>query len=262
MKIVSWNVNGIRSCAQKGFSDFVKNLDPDILCVQETKAHPEQVDEELRQFHDFKGFWSSAEKKGYSGVATFSRWPTGIVQHGMGQLDYDREGRFVISEHPQFNLYNIYFPNGGMNEERHRFKQAFLSDLREHLRSALQQGKEIIVVGDYNIAHREMDIYDPVRLSSASGFLPEERAWFDSFLDLGFVDTFRYFYPEAKHRYSWWSYREFARRGNRGWRIDYICTTQGLVPYFKSAAILDEQMGSDHCPVLLELDFKSAGDSL
>lgn len=254
-KIISWNVNGIRACAKKGLSDFIQVQDPDIFCVQETKAHIDQVEESIRTLGYPVSYWSSAVKKGYSGVATFSKKEPLSVIKGIDISHYDSEGRFVITEHPHFDLYNIYFPNGGSGDVRHNFKQEFLKDLNSHLKAQLKKGKSIVVVGDYNVAHREVDIYDPVRLSKESGFLPEERQWFDSFLDLGFVDTFRHLNPEAKERYSWWSYRELARLGNRGWRIDYISISKNLLKNLKSADVLDQVDGSDHCPVVAELEF-------
>lgn len=254
MKIVSWNVNGIRACSKKGLLEFVDSEKPDVLCLQETKAHIEQVEESLRTLGYAEGYWSSAQKKGYSGVATFLNQKPKSVAKGIDISAYDNEGRFVITDHGDFLLYNIYFPNGGSGEERHQFKQKFLKDLNAHLKAQLSKGREVIVVGDYNVAHKEVDVYDPVRLSKESGFLPEEREWFDQFLNLGFVDTFRKFHPEQKEKYSWWSYRELARISNRGWRIDYICISRGLEARIKSADILDHIEGSDHCPVVITLE--------
>lgn len=253
MKIVTWNVNGIRACYKKGLSEFIQDVEPDILCLQETKAHIEQVEPAAQKLGYDHSFWSSAVKKGYSGVATFVNEQPLEVKKGFGHSQYDSEGRIVWSTHPHFDLYNIYFPNGGSGDERHNFKQEFLKDLNQHLAVEIKKGKQIIVVGDYNVAHKAVDVYDPVRLSKESGFLPEEQAWFDSFLQLGFIDTFRKFHGSEKDRYSWWSYRELARTSNRGWRIDYICVTSGLESKLKSADILDAVEGSDHCPVILEL---------
>lgn len=253
MKIVSWNLNGIRACHKKGLVDFVKTEKPDIFCVQETKAHIDQVEDEAKHLGYKHFYWSSAVRKGYSGVATFTDLVPAHMNIGWGQDEYSSEGRIVMTDHGAFDLYNIYFPNGGSGDERHKFKQKFLKDLNAHLHGKLKKGREIIVVGDYNVAHTEVDVYDPKRLSKESGFLPEERAWFDSFLALGFIDTFRYFHPKAKDRYSWWSYRELARISNRGWRIDYICVSQGLESKLVSADILDTVVGSDHCPVVATL---------
>lgn len=253
MKIISWNVNGIRAAYKKGFIEFVERETPDLLCVQETKAHREQCEPAIGSPLGMTSYWSSAVRKGYSGVATYVREEPRQVSYGIGQTEYDSEGRFVITEHEDFVLYNIYFPNGGSGVERHNFKQSFLRDLYSHLQPLVKAGRPVIVVGDYNIAHREIDIYDPVRLRGESGFLPEERAWFDAFLELGFVDTFRHLHPDQRDRFTWWSQIERGRLGNRGWRIDYICVTKNLQNRIRRAEVLDGQMGSDHCPVLLEL---------
>ena len=252
MKIISWNVNGIRACAKKGLLDFVQKEKPDFFCVQETKAIKEQAEKEVQTLGYESHFWVSAQKKGYSGVATFTNQPCEHMK-GWGQEKYDNEGRIIITKTKDFHLYNIYFPNGASGVERHLFKQQFLKDLSEHLKTQLAQGVPIVLVGDYNVAHREMDVYDPVKLAGESGFLPEERQWFDGFLKLGFVDTFRHFYPDQRQTYSWWSYQEFARISNRGWRIDYVCVSKDLVPKLKSAAVLMDVVGSDHCPVQVEL---------
>jgi len=247
-------VNGIRAVYKKNLMPFVDRAKADILCLQETKAHRDQVEKEAQTLGYPYNYWSSAIRKGYSGVATFCHKEPLSVQTTISYPEYESEGRFVITEHPGFLLYNIYFPNGGSGEERHQFKQIFLGRLFEHLRMQLSQGKQVIVVGDYNIAHREMDVYDPVRLSKVSGFLPEERQWMDQFYELGFIDTYRYFNPDVKEKYSWWSYRELARVSNRGWRIDYISVSKGLERYLESADIWDRVEGSDHCPVVLDLN--------
>jgi exodeoxyribonuclease III len=255
VKLVSWNVNGIRASSKKGLLEFVRDEKPDILCLQETKAHIEQCEEPLRKLGYENSYWSSAVRKGYSGTATFVRPEPMKVSTGIDVKEYDSEGRFVITEHGYFDLYNIYFPNGGSGDERHQFKQRFLKDLNAHLQPKIKKGKPVIIVGDYNVAHKEIDVYDPVRLADESGFLPEERKWMDSFLELGFIDTFRYYHPGEKDRYSWWSYRELARPTNRGWRIDYICVSKNLEKNLRSADILDQVEGSDHCPVVAELEF-------
>lgn len=255
-KLIAWNVNGIRACYKKGFVEFVEREDPDFLAVQETKAERSQCEPPLVNVAGRTSFWSSAQKKGYSGTATFIKpgrpEPTRVAQ-GIGQEEFDREGRFVITELEDFTLYNIYFVNGGSGPERHEFKQRFLKSLYEHLQPLVKRGVPLIITGDFNIAHRPIDIYDPIRLAGESGFLPEERKWFDEFLDLGFVDTFRQQHPTATERFSWWSMYERGRIGNRGWRIDYFCVTKDLAQKVTRAEILDGQMGSDHCPVLLEM---------
>lgn len=251
---MSWNVNGIRAVAQKGFLDFVDKYKPDVLGLQETKAHPEQLGEDLIDIKGYKSFWSSAERKGYSGTVIYSRREPESVEYGIGLKKFDSEGRFVVTDYKDFLLYNVYFPNGGSGEERHDFKQEFLKKFTRHLSRKMEEGRQIVLMGDYNVAYLEYDVYDPKRLSKMSGFLPEERNWFQDFLKLGFVDCYRHFNPDKKDAYTWWSYRENARIGNRGWRIDHICITKGLLPRLKSCEQLDNVMGSDHCPVMIELN--------
>lgn len=253
MKIISWNVNGIRACHKKGLLDFVKKESPDVFCVQETKVHREQLEPDIIRLDNQESYWSSAIRKGYSGTATFCYKPAEDTLYGIDKVEYDSEGRFVITQHDGIWIYNVYFPNGGSGDVRHHYKQRFLADFLGHLKKQLKNGEKVIVLGDYNVAHKEIDVYDPVRLSKVSGFLPEERKWFSDFLDAGFIDTFRYLHPNEKNKYSWWSYREMARIGNRGWRIDYICVSKNLEKRIKSAEILDRVEGSDHCPVVLTL---------
>jgi exodeoxyribonuclease-3 len=253
VKIITWNVNGIRALHRKGFRALASGWGADVLCVQETKAHPDQLEPELLSVDEMKSYWSAATRKGYSGVATWTRVEPKAVSRGIGISDYDSEGRFVITEFNEFTLYNVYFPNGGSRIERHNFKQKFLKDFLTHLKGHIQAGRPLILLGDYNIAHREIDVYDPVRLSKESGFLPEERAWFDELLAAGFVDLYRKFYPEQKDKYTWWDMRTFARANNRGWRIDYICATEPLASRVKRVEIWDHVEGSDHCPVMVEL---------
>jgi exodeoxyribonuclease III len=256
MKLISWNVNGIRACYKKGFVEFIEREQPDILAVQETKAQPDQCEPILRSPAERTSFWSSAKKKGYSGTATFlapGQTPPKAVRYGIGIDEYDSEGRFVITEHEAFTLYNVYIVNGGSGPERHDFKQRFLKDFTNHLRPLVEAGAPIIITGDFNVAHRPVDVYSPESLAHESGFLPEERQWFDEFLKMGFVDSFRHMHPDARERYTWWAYYERARIGNRGWRIDYFCVTKNLASKITRAEILDGQEGSDHCPVVLEL---------
>lgn len=254
MKLISWNVNGIRACHKKGFLEFVDKEKPDILCLQETKAHKEQLDDALLNVLDGYSYWSSAStRKGYSGTVTYCKEEPLAVEYGIGVPEYDAEGRFVITQFKDFWLYNVYFPNGAASDVRHSFKQEFLDIFTSHLAEMVQDGESVILCGDYNVAHTEIDVHDPVRLSKVSGFLPEERKWFDQFLDVGFIDTFRHFHKDEKDRFSWWSYRELARPRNRGWRIDYVCTSRNLEKRLTNADILDQQEGSDHCPVTLEL---------
>ena len=256
MKIISWNVNGIRACARKGFLSFVKKTDPDILCLQESKCHPDDLEEDL--IHPLKrlSYWSFADRKGYSGTVTFVKKPAKKVQHGIGIKQFDHEGRFVITDHKDFLLFNVYFPNGAQKEERHLFKQEFLKRFATYLKKEIKAKKKLIVVGDYNTAYLDWDVFDPELLKTASGFLPEERQWFKDFLSLGFVDCYRHFYPNKKSTYTWWSYRENARKHNRGWRIDHICVTSNLISQVKSADIFSDQEGSDHCPVQITMQNK------
>lgn len=254
MKIITWNVNGIRACSQKGLFEYLHEQKPDALCLQETKAHPDQLDDIVKNQPGYLSFWSSAERKGYSGIATYLKRPPASVTYGIGVDKFDREGRFVITDHRDFVLFNVYFPNGGAREERHLFKQEFLKIFSEHLVQLAQSGREVVLVGDYNVAYLDFDVYDPVRLSRESGFLPEEREWFRQFLSMGFVDVFRQEQPLKKGAFTWWSYREGARYGNRGWRIDHICVTPGLASLVKKCEIHDQVTGSDHCPVMVEFD--------
>jgi exodeoxyribonuclease-3 len=254
VKIITWNVNGIRSVTQKGFHEFWSRENPDILCLQETKAHPDQLGEDLVSPDGWKSFWSAAQRPGYSGTATFCRSAPQRVTHGIDIPRFDAEGRMVVTQFKDFTLYNVYFPNGGAREERHDFKQEFLKWFTFHLVKKLKAGENVIVVGDYNVAYLDIDVYDPTACSQISGFLPEERRWMMQYLENGFIDTFRYFHPDEKERYTWWSYQQNGRFSNRGWRIDHICVSRGLENKLKSAEILDSQEGSDHCPVRLEID--------
>lgn len=269
MKIISWNVNGIRACEKKGFLDFLKEEGPDFLCIQESKAHQDQLshdllsptwNKEILSSANYQSFWSSAERKGYSGVASYIK--SNLVSDlstsfGIGIKKFDTEGRFIVHDYKsvdgeKFLLYNVYFPNGAASPERHDFKQEFLKKFLKHLQKKMEEGFEIIVVGDYNIAHTSLDIHDPIKLAGASGFLLEEREWFDKFLSAGFVDSYRSLYPDKIDKYSWWSYRSFARQNNKGWRLDYICSTKKIAKKIKKADILHQQLGSDHCPVVFE----------
>ena len=253
MKIISWNVNGIRAVAKKGFYEFVQLKAPDVLCLQETKAHPDQIEPALLNPFQLKSYWSSANRPGYSGTVTYSNLELKRVDYGIGIKKFDSEGRFVVTDHDDFLIYNVYFPNGSSREERHLFKQEFLKKIAEHLQKTLKSGREVILVGDYNVAHQSIDVYDPVNLVKESGFLPEEQKWFTEFLNLGFVDLFRHFHPNEKQKYTWWSYLQNGRLSNRGWRIDYICASRGLLNRVRSCEIWDEVEGSDHCPVFCEL---------
>lgn len=254
MKIISWNVNGIRACGKKGFWDFFYQQDADIFCIQETKAHPDQLPKDYVQPKNRQAYYSTGLKKGYSGTATFVKQKADDVKYGIGINKFDYEGRFVVTKYKEFILYNVYFPNGGMGEERHNFKQEFLHKFKRHLRNQIDAGNSVIVLGDYNVAYLDSDVYDPKKLSGESGFLPEERQWFKEFLDEGFVDVYKHLNPESKDKYTWWSYREKAKTGNRGWRIDHFCVSKDLIDKVENVQILDAQEGSDHCPIVLDIN--------
>lgn len=252
MRIISWNVNGIRAVERKGFLDWLAETEPDILCVQETKAHPEQLSKKLRQPAGYQSYWHSAERKGYSGVATFSREPL-TVQYGFGLTEFDSEGRVLISEHEVFLLLNCYMPNGGMGPERLDYKLRFYAALLDYCDELHAAGKQLIICGDVNTAHKEIDLARPKENEEVSGFMPVERAWIDEYLVHGFVDAFRAFNAEPE-QYTWWSYRTRARDRNIGWRIDYFLVSEGFMPRVADCFIMADVPGSDHCPIVLDLD--------
>lgn len=257
MKIATWNVNGFRASFDKGLADFAKKSQPDILCIQETKAHPDQLQENQKSLYPYKyNYWSiCGKKKGYSGTVIFSKKAALNVSIGMGIKKFDWEGRMLVFEDKNFILVNIYFPNGALTLQRHLFKQEFLNRLPCFLNELnTKKKKELIIVGDYNVAYKEIDVHSPKTLHNTSGFLPEERQWFENFLKNGYTDVYRHFYPEKTETYTWWSLRERARINNKGWRIDHMCITENLKSKLKSIEICDQQMGSDHCPVLMEID--------
>lgn len=250
MKLISWNVNGIRAAINKGFLDFYNNSDSDILCVQETKARPEQVDFDLNGYHQY---WNSAEKKGYSGTAVFTREEPLDVRLGMNIPEHDSEGRVITLEFPEFFLINVYTPNSqrGLARLAYRGKKWDVDFLK--YTKSLEKKKPVVFCGDLNVAHKEIDLANPKNNRKNAGFTDEERAGFDNIVAAGFIDTFREFNQEPG-QYSWWSYRMNARARNIGWRIDYFCISNDLCPKLKDAFILPEIMGSDHCPVGIILE--------
>ncbi|MBF0522370.1 MAG: exodeoxyribonuclease III [Candidatus Omnitrophica bacterium] len=252
MKILSWNVNGIRAVAKKGFIDWLIKESPDILCLQETKSSPDQLAQELLEPTGYKTFWSSAQKKGYSGVGVFTKSAPNHVEEGLGKKEFDLEGRTLMLEYPDFVLFNIYFPNGGEGNKRVPFKMAFYDEFLKKALKLKNQGKKIILCGDVNTAHTEIDLSRPKDNEKNTGFLPEERAWVTKFIEHGFIDTFRYFHKEGGH-YSWWDYKTKARERDVGWRIDYFFVTESLIKSVKNAFILKNVLGSDHCPVGIEV---------
>lgn len=253
-RIVSWNVNGIRACLGKGLDQVVEEMDADFFCLQESKAHPSQVElQTYPRLHKLASTWSSAVKKGYSGTVTFTPHAKVELSPTMGIDLYDQEGRATIAFAKGFTLVNLYIPNGAASDERHHFKMKFLDDLLPWLKKLEKERGPLVIVGDYNIAHTEIDIHDPKSNQDSSGFRPEERAWMTKFLANGFVDTFRLLNPGKKDQYSWWSFRQRSRERNKGWRIDYICVSQALENKIRAADIHPNVMGSDHCPISLEL---------
>lgn len=251
MKLISWNVNGLRACVEKGFTDVVKEMDADIFCVQETKMQAGQLTLELPGYYQYFNY---AEKKGYSGTAVFTKREPLQVLYGIGAEEHDKEGRVIALEFEEFYFVTVYTPNSqdGLKrlDYRMEWEKAFLSYLKK-----LEEKKPIIFAGDLNVAHEEIDLKNPKTNRKNAGFTDEERAAFSNLLDHGFVDTFRYFYPEQKESYSWWSYRFHAREKNAGWRIDYFVVSECLKEKLVSAAIHAEIMGSDHCPVELGINF-------
>jgi len=252
VNVLSWNVNGIRAAQKKGFLDWLEEKSPDILCVQETKAHPNQLDMQLLHPPGYHVYWNAAERKGYSGVATFTKKEPVCVKQGFGIKQFDTEGRVLLTEFPRFVLLNIYFPNGKQNKERLKYKLEFYDATFEFVGKLKAKGKELIISGDYNTAHKPIDLARPKENEKISGFLPEERAWLDRWVEDGQIDIFREFDSTAC-QYSWWDMKTAARERNVGWRIDYHFVTQGLRSEVKSASILKEVMGSDHAPISVEL---------
>ncbi len=253
MKIISYNVNGIRAAMKKGLVEWVKENDFDIVCVQETKAQLEQVDMTPFEELGYQHFWHSAEKKGYSGVMTMSKQQPDMVKEGLGIEKYDLEGRLIRTDFGDWTLINCYFPSGTRGGVRQDFKYEFLDDIYQWIHTLRKERPKLILVGDYNIAHEEIDIHNPKSNKKTSGFLPEERAWMTKWFDNEFTDAYRFLHPE-KVEYSWWSYRANARANNKGWRIDYQSVTDNLKNNLKEAYHMNDAMHSDHCPVYLEIN--------
>lgn len=252
MKILSYNVNGIRAAISKGFLDWLKNENPDILVIQETKANKNQVDDGIFKNIGYSDHWFSAEKKGYSGVLILTKLKSGNIKYGIGIDKYDYEGRHIRFDYGDITFLNTYFPSGTTGDIRQNFKMGFLYDYLDYLIELKKERKKIIVSGDFNICHKPIDINHPERHKKSSGFLPEEREWFDKLIKAGFIDSFRQFNQET-NQYSWWSYRAGSRAKNLGWRIDYHMVSSELTPQLKGAGILQSIVHSDHCPVWIEL---------
>ncbi len=256
LRIVSYNVNGIRAAMKKGLMDWLQTDPVDIFCVQETKAHKDNVAHHLFTEMGFHDYWFPAKKKGYSGVAVFSKIKPDRVEYGTGHAVSDGEGRVIQLDFGDIRLINAYFPSGTSGDERQQYKYQWLDEMHAYLEELKKKHPRLILCGDYNIAHKEIDIHDPKGNKNSSGFLADERHWMDKFYNSGWIDTFRHLNPEP-HHYSWWSQRfPSIREQNKGWRIDYINVTEPLRASVKSAAIYPGVKHSDHCPVYLELDIK------
>lgn len=253
-KILSYNVNGIRAAISKGFLSWLKDADPDIISIQETKASPDQLDTKVFEDLGYHHYWFSAQKKGYSSVAVLTKLKPTKVEFGIGIEKYDIEGRTLRLDIDDITLINSYFPSGTTGDIRQDFKMEYLADFLIYIENLKKERPKIIVSGDFNICHKPIDINHPKRHLNSSGFLPEERAWLDRFVESGFIDTFREFNNEPD-QYSWWSYRAGSRKKNLGWRIDYHFISEPLKPSLKNSAILQQVVHSDHCPVAIELDF-------
>jgi exodeoxyribonuclease-3 len=253
LSLYSWNVNGIRAAQNKGFLDWLHQTRPDILAIQETKAHPDQLDPELRIPEGYHVTWASAERKGYSGVALFTRQEPQSIQVGLGIEAFDREGRTIIADYGDFVLITAYFPNGARDHSRVPFKMDYKEAFLEACNRLRDDGRSVVFCGDVNTAHREIDLARPKQNENTTGFLPVERAWIDKVVEEGYLDTFRHQHPDQADAYSWWAYWGKARERNVGWRIDYFFITPDLEPRIASAEIHPEVHGSDHCPVSLTL---------
>ena len=252
IKIYSWNVNGIRAIHKKGFLEWLDEDRPEILCIQETKANLDQLPKKLANVDGYKSYFNSAERKGYSGVGLYSSIKPTKIENGFGIKKFDMEGRVQIADYDDFVLFNIYFPNGKMSNDRLKYKLDFYDVFLEHANNLRDEGRNIVICGDVNTAHKEIDLAHPKENSKISGFLPVERAWIDKFLENGYVDTFRMFNNEPE-QYTWWSYRTKARDRNVGWRLDYFFVNEEFKNNIKASYILSDVLGSDHCPIGIEI---------
>lgn len=247
MKLISWNVNGLRACVTKGFLDFFKEVDADIFCIQESKLQEGQINLELEGYYEY---WNYAEKKGYSGTAIFTKKEPLSVVYGINIEEHDKEGRVITLEFDDFYMITVYTPNSQQELARLEYRMKWEDDFRAYLKS-LEKKKSVIVCGDLNVAHKEIDLKNPNSNRKNAGFTDEERGKFTELMDAGFIDTYRYFNPDKEGMYSWWSYRFNARKNNAGWRIDYFCVSNSLKDRLISADIHTEVLGSDHCPIEL-----------
>ena len=253
MKIITYNVNGLRAAVSKGLPEWLAKEDPDVLCLQETKLQPDQYPAEVFESLGYQSYLYSAQKKGYSGVAILTKQKPDHVEYGMGIDIYDNEGRFIRADYGDLSIVSVYHPSGTSGEERQAFKMEWLEAFQKYVVELRKVRPNLILCGDYNICHEPIDIHDPIRNATNSGFLPEEREWMTRFLSAGFIDTFRLLYPD-KQEYTWWSYRFNSRSKNKGWRIDYCMTSESLRSVLKYARIQNEAIHSDHCPMMLEIE--------
>jgi exodeoxyribonuclease-3 len=255
LKILSWNVNGIRATAKKGFFEFLEQESPDLLFIQETKAEKEQLDESLLTPEGYHTFWNSSKtKRGYSGTALFTKHAPKKIEYGIGEDEFDQEGRTMVAHFADLVFFGVYFPNGKMNPERLQFKLDFYEAFQKRVEKEVKEGKKVIICGDVNTAHHPIDLARPKENEKISGFLPEERAWMDRFEEAGFHDAFRIYHPEEPENYTWWSMRAGSRGRNVGWRIDYFYCSENIKDSLKDAFHLPEVMGSDHCPLGIQLE--------
>lgn len=252
MKIITYNVNGLRAAVGKGFPEWLAQEQPDVICLQETKLQPDQFPATVFEELGYKAYLFSAQKKGYSGVALLTRLEPNHVEYGMGIEKYDYEGRFIRADFGDISVASIYHPSGTSGDERQSFKMEWLEDFQQYVVDLQKSRPNLVLCGDYNICHEAIDIHDPVRNATNSGFLPEEREWMTRFLNAGFIDTYRFLNPEKKE-YTWWSYRFNARSNNKGWRIDYCMVSERMKPRIKEAYVLNDAIHSDHCPAVLKI---------
>lgn len=254
LKILTYNVNGIRAALTKNLLGLLEKQSPDIVCVQEIKALPEQIDDSLFEHLGYKCYWFSAQKKGYSGTGILTKLTPDNVTFGCNHALYDNEGRVLRADFKDFSVISVYFPSGSSGDERQVIKINFLDYFYHYIIELRKEIRNLIICGDYNICHKSIDIHDPVGNKNSSGFLPEEREWMSAFFKSGYTDTFRHLYPTAVNSYTWWSFRANARNNNKGWRIDYISVSNEISHFLKKAEILPYEMQSDHCPYYIDID--------
>lgn len=252
-RIITYNVNGIRAALKKGLLEWIKTTAPDILCIQELKAQEDQLNLSIFTELGYRVYWCSAEKKGYSGVCILSRSKPIHIEKGCGKEEYDKEGRVIRCDYPDYSVMSVYMPSGTSGDHRQSFKMDWLDFFYDYVQTLLKTHPNLIISGDFNICHKPIDIHNPVSNKNSTGFLPEERQWVSKFLEGGLIDTFRYFNKEP-HHYTWWSYRVRARDRNLGWRIDYHMASEGMESRLRRSQILSDAKHSDHCPVLLEIE--------